>query len=84
MFEFFDWLIFLERIPTSRVNVAPNTLNIKYTFYSDKNVSFETNIINVVIPTRMFAKCSNKHSFEWETLSLWNETSDEFFNRRVQ
>jgi hypothetical protein len=63
MFEFFDWLIFLELIPASGVNVAANTLNIKNTFYSDNNVSFETNIVNVVIPTRVFAECSNKHSF---------------------
>jgi hypothetical protein len=61
--ELLNEVIISELVPTSGIDVTANTLNVKQTLYTDKTVCLQTNILDVVVPTRMLAECGNKNPF---------------------
>jgi len=84
MVEFFDELVFFELIPASGIDVAADTLNIKYTFYRNENVGLETNVIDMVVPAGMLAERSYEDPFKRVILPLWIKAFEKVFKSSAQ
>ena len=84
MIEVLYLLILPEFAPTTRVNITANALDIKDTFCGDECICIEADIVNMVIPGRMFAKRCNDHFFRRFVLPLWIESFDNFLYGGVQ
>ena len=77
-------MVVCELVPSPRVNVAADTLYIKLALRCDKNVGIEADVVDVIVPSRVFAKRADEDPPRVTLLPGGIEASDESLEQRVQ